>query len=295
MQLVLLSGLSVYYKQAMHSFVYRTLVKYKQHVTLLLSNTLLSVFEHYDDPYEDFKIGWLFQHRKRDCADLEWEAFVQVFLRSIAWIVLLLVGSEFCRKWHLPLIHQTWQIFLSTFFLIYEVGVIGAATVLIVLLLYECASKIHSQFVIWGCTIALLILLGFFESFSLRDVILEDLGLSLYQYYLVLSVVHWIMLKCTSYFSDVFKCEISHNFVQLSAYCIYLPLLFYGPFIRFNDFKNIYHNDLNQSLKARITQLTLKLLRFSFWFLIVEVTLHFLYVNAASFQPQVSIYIFFST
>lgn len=153
-----------------------------------------------------------------------------------------------------------------------------------VVLVYEVVSHLRSKPVVWIYTLVNLFALCSFEAFDQKEVVLESIGIDRYQYYLLILAVHWIILRCTSYYIDLIDSKKQHVFLQTLAYCLYLPLLFFGPFVSFDDFKRNYssHNSPNAT-----TELLKNIVRFGFWFLFLEFVLHFVYVNAVGFQPQV--------
>lgn len=92
---------------------------------------------------------------------------------------------------------------------------------------------------------------------------------------------HWTILRCISYnLDEKRKC----NIIDALAYCLYLPLFFCGPFIRFEHIKKSYKRNTSISLPEKLQTLFLQLLRFTFWLFFTEVSLHFIYVNAIMFH-----------
>lgn len=94
----------------------------------------------------------------------------------------------------------------------------------------------------------------------------------------------WIHLKCTSFYLENPK---STGFLNLVAYCFYPPTFFTGPFISYEDFRNVYV--LSNKNHNKFKKLAKNLLWCMLWYIFVNFCLHFIYVNATSFQPQVSI------
>lgn len=180
---------------------------------------------------------------------------------------------------------QCWQIFISLAFITYTVGCIGITLLSVVLLLYETIGNLRKKTAVWLCTLVHLLLLCLFENFEHKDAILENLHMTRHHYYLLLLAVHWIILRCTSYYIDLIDYKREHIFLQTLAYCLYLPLLFFGPFVNFEDFnKNYSCRSFNHNRK---TELLINMIRFGFWLIFLEFILHFIYVNAVAFQPQV--------
>lgn len=149
--------------------------------------------------------------------------------------------------------------------------------------MYEIISNLRRKSIVWICTLVSLVALCMFETSDDKNDILEELSLTRYQYYLLILAVHWIILRCTSYYIDLIDRKKPHVFLQTLAYCLYLPLLFFGPFVTFDDFRRTY----SQCPSSPINGLIKNIARFAFWLFFLEFALHFVYVNATSFQPEV--------
>ncbi|XP_018577369.1 protein-cysteine N-palmitoyltransferase Rasp [Anoplophora glabripennis] len=89
-------------------------------------------------------------------------------------------------------------------------------------------------------------------------------------------------LKCTGYFLDKHSSKKLLNFL---SYCLYPPTIFTGPFISINDYLNIYNSTAVPFWK-RVQKLILNLGGCIFWYTLTNFCLHYIYVNATSYQPQ---------
>lgn len=170
-----------------------------------------------------------------------------------------------------------------------ETGVVGLTVIFIVLIFYEFVAKTKRKFAIWTCTIALLLFVSLFENWSTKEDILEYFNINTYQYYLLVLSVHWIILKCTSYFIDVIDSVVQQDFGTGLAYNLYLPSFFFGPFLTYTNFKETYDYNSYDHLKFRSRNLILMVLRYGQWLMFIEILLHFLYVNAVNYQTEVSL------
>ncbi|KAF5275212.1 hypothetical protein FQR65_LT04245 [Abscondita terminalis] len=66
---------------------------------------------------------------------------------------------------------------------------------------------------------------------------------------------------------------------ELLSYCMYLPTLYLGPFIKFEHIKSSYTVQ-SKDVGKRSFQLFIQFLRFGFWLLFVEFCLHYFYISA---------------
>lgn len=144
-----------------------------------------------------------------------------------------------------------------------------------IIFVYRLASFSTRKYVTWLATAFALTILNLLEKFT------SDLNEKIHQD--VMIAAHWTVLRCVSYnFDEKHK----SNMLDLFSYCLYLPLFFCGPFIRFEHVKKSYTKNTSITFIRRFKRLLLKLLRFVFWLLFTEISLHFIYVNATMFHPD---------
>lgn len=103
--------------------------------------------------------------------------------------------------------------------------------------------------------------------------------------YITIITIFWMNLRCVSYSLDVIGSKEKRDLIALISYCLYLPTAFCGPLIPYKDFIDSYKN--NNKLFNRILQLLFDIGRFLFWMFFAEFCLHFIYVNATGFHPEV--------
>lgn len=126
-------------------------------------------------------------------------------------------------------------------------------------------------------------LISYYKYLSFEKEFAESFGLSNQTNYIFILALLWTNLRCIDYFLNVKK-DIN-NLSSLLSYSFYFPLFFSGPIISYADFEKSYL-EREDTVKQRITRLFKDISRFIFWLLFLEFCLHFLYVNATSFQPQ---------
>lgn len=132
----------------------------------------------------------------------------------------------------------------------------------------------------WLCSCFSLIFIYFYKTHILFS---NNSDSNEYQIHLFSVSLSWLNLKCTSFYLENPKSE---DFLNLITYCFYPPTFFTGPFISYKDFKNIYLA-CNKN-KDKYRQLMKNLMLCLSWYMFGNFCLHFTYVNATSFQPQVS-------
>lgn len=148
----------------------------------------------------------------------------------------------------------------------------GTLVIFSIIFLYRLAAFFKRKSFTWFATILVLVFLNCFQTVAL------DVNNN---YQDLIIAAHWTVLRCISYNIDE---EDKSNIVDSLAYCLYLPLFFCGPFIRFNSVSTIYKKNSTVSRTKRLCRLFLQLCRFSFWLFFTEICLHFIYVNATIFH-----------
>lgn len=149
----------------------------------------------------------------------------------------------------------------------------GVVVIISIIFLYRLAAFFPRRSFTWFATVVVLVALNFFEKVVL------DVNDRNYQDLII--AAHWTILRCVSYnLDEQRKC----NIADALAYCLYLPLFFCGPFIRFEQIKKGYKRNTSVSLSQKLRTLFFQLVRFTFWLYFTEVSLHFIYVNSTMFH-----------
>lgn len=145
---------------------------------------------------------------------------------------------------------------------------------------YCCRFLNQSVFCTWMCSCISLLLITIYKRYT-EFTDLSDANEHLV--HLLVVSISWINLRCTSFYLEN---PLAHNFLSLISYCFYPPTFFTGPFISYEDFKKIY---ITKNRKGnKIQKLLVNLLSCILWYIFGHFCLHFIYVSATSFHPQVS-------
>lgn len=203
----------------------------------------------------------------------------------IPWCAFHLVFSEYLKtKYIYTRVLHYFYIIETCFYII-----INSNTFLLIIILYQPVcfklfSTFRSKLVIWLCAVLNLILLHYFKEATFDEHHLNIFGILESQHFATVLAVYWVNLRCISYCLN--QSNSDSDFISILAYCLYLPLLYTGPIILYDDFQKSRFHSI--TLAKRIETLFFNILRFVFWYLVTEFLLHFIYVNAISFQPSVS-------
>lgn len=98
----------------------------------------------------------------------------------------------------------------------------------------------------------------------------------------------WIHLRSISHNIDTIDDHFSttNGFVQKLAYCLYLPTLFFGPLILYHEFLDSINQSHQYWNYQKLKTFIINLIRYMFWLYFTELLLHFVYVNAVQYHPQ---------
>ncbi|XP_066157479.1 protein-cysteine N-palmitoyltransferase Rasp [Euwallacea fornicatus] len=234
----------------------------------------LKYFLHFNDYYQDFIPG--FKSRNRDSADFEWEAVLYfittIFPFMLSYVVIYqsILKTTKANIWlqiSFPLIH-------ITYFMGYKVMILA----LLQPLFFHVVARLQSKTTIWIFNIVCLAVISVYKKLCSTE---GFWGMSPYQAYFSFLFLYWMNLRCVSYCLS----EEKQSLIKYLAYCLYFPTLFVGPFIPYEDYERIYEN-ANLSMRLRFQQLVFNVSRCLFWAIFIQISLHFVYVNAASFQMQ---------
>lgn len=135
----------------------------------------------------------------------------------------------------------------------------------------------------WILNVLSIALIALYKKFCSQEAFLKSIGLNAFEAYLHILMLCWMNLKCTSFALN----HAPEPLEEYLAYCFYLPTLFTGPFIDYEDFRKV-HLGKPGTVYLRLEKLMRSILRCLVWMAFSEFWLHFIYVNATSFQLEVN-------
>lgn len=163
-----------------------------------------------------------------------------------------------------------------------EIGFTGVFLIISIIFLYRLAGLSTRKVFTWLTTLIVLLILNALETLLEKNTILNILELNEINYQDLIVAAHWTVLRSISYNYDLKN----RNTLECLGYCLYLPVFFFGPFIRFESVRKSYTDNKFVTLLMKLKLLALQLFRFTFWLVFTEISLHFVYVNATMFHPD---------
>ncbi|KAL6437124.1 hypothetical protein ACFW04_005012 [Cataglyphis niger] len=244
-------------------------------------------FDNYYDAYNDFDRGWAWIGKKRDISDQEWRAWLALVNKLISCIFIHHFFSQIIKVNCNNMILCCWYILSSTAFLYYYIGLLGALCALLQPSLLHIITYKCSKDIAWLIHVSFLFVIhilkipnGTFQNW---------LGFDDEQHYILTLTMCWIHLRSISYNMDSIDDKFlnSNNFIQKLAYCLYLPTLFSGPLILYHEFVESINQPHQYWNCQKLQIFVLNLIRYMFWLYLTELLLHFIYVNAIQYHPQI--------
>lgn len=182
--------------------------------------------------------------------------------------------------------HQLWQVCFTVLYLLVHVGPLMLCLILLQpIIFYVICNVYKSTTVTWLCTGVSLLFITFCKQVNSNEEFAKFIKFNSQELYLIILTLFWMNLKCTGYFLEKLS---SKKLLDYLSYCLYPPTILTGPYIPLRDYLNIYKLT-TLSFQKRVEKLILNLSICLFWFLFTNFCLHYVYVNATSYQPQVRI------
>ncbi|XP_014606278.1 PREDICTED: protein-cysteine N-palmitoyltransferase HHAT isoform X1 [Polistes canadensis] len=250
-------------------------------------------FKDYYDVYSDFVPGWLWIGRKQDVSDQEWRVWIPLMITLIPWIFLHHVVSQIIKNvFNKVQLLCCWYTLISILFLCYYLGTVGTLCILAQSSLLYLLNYVNSKKIIWLVHVLFLFIIhvckipnGFFYQWLQYK---DD------EHYLLLLAMCWIQLRSISQNMNTFKMHYMknytnffNNYLQMLAYCLYLPTLFLGPLILYHEFLNALDKSPSKWNFMRAQKIIINLIRYIFWYYFTEFSLHFVYINVLQYHPKI--------
>ncbi|XP_045460278.1 protein-cysteine N-palmitoyltransferase Rasp [Harmonia axyridis] len=239
-------------------------------------------FSIYQDDYNDFEAG-VFSNSRKDIADLEWQTMLYLFKRIWIWIIIMLALSEKLKQYCYFNELKVLRITLSVIFILTYIGPIALIGILAQPVIFIIiTNKTSQKAMLWISNIIVISMISIYKYYVINESFMLRYKLNEKENYLQILAIYWTNLRCFSYFMEHTDKKEKKSTLNLLSYCLYLPVLFNGPFIFYSDFKK--NEQITLSFRERIIIIFKDLMRFIFWMIFIELALHFFYVNATSFQ-----------
>ncbi|XP_056632991.1 protein-cysteine N-palmitoyltransferase Rasp isoform X1 [Diorhabda sublineata] len=240
-------------------------------------------FIYYEDIYNDFTDDLSFLP-KRDKSDLEWELIVFMMKQYFLWIAVYLIFSYFIKKRikHLQVL-QLWQILFTTTYILIKWNYVFLFLILLQPMVFHiCSHFKYRIYSVWITSGFFLIFLNYFKSTVTGDsIVFHLLNVEDFELYILISSLFWINLRCISFYLET---DQNYNLLDVLSYCLYPPTVLTGPFILYNEYQANYY--FKEVYLVKFKQFCKNICRTIIWYIFCHICLHFVYVSATGFHPQ---------
>ena len=228
-----------------------------------------------------------------DQTDQEWNVFSENLLYTIPWIMLHFVGSQLLRKTN-KIVVPAFNVILSMIYMGRVMGMKPTIWMFFQPLVMFLVHLMGSSLWVWVMSFVFLFSakkisgpLYYINTFFLNECTDNE-------NYVAQVTWCWVNSRCVSFCLDRIWKEVEpsskgkiHDIVEMFAYCFYLPINISGPILIYKDFHVGFNKDYQPWTMKRLIHFFLQILRYSFWFLIAHVMLHFFYQSSIRHDMEV--------
>lgn len=255
---------------------------------------MLETDENWLFSFNDLQRGWHFTGRLRDVSDIEWSSWKYFFYTSWYFMlcqfliseILYIICSSFLKYWF---------ILSSTIFVIVYMGykqmlIIFVQPLMYVLILLCGGRKLS----IWISSILLLLSYNSLKYKYYFWNFLDHKDMQDEEVYLILFSVAWIELRCISYSLDFIERKENNltwpDVVNLFSYVLYLPLLYTGPVILYEEFEKSFTSK-RKKIVPRLKRFAIDMAFFQLYTFLLDLAFHYIYFFAMQNNMQVCMFI----
>lgn len=137
-----------------------------------------------------------------------------------------------------------------------------------------------------------MIIINLIKSDYYQESIQNQINLNDNQFYEFIIIIAWNLLKCLSFCLDNCTNELKNNLCGINSflgYTFYYPTIFLGPFMIFERYGKFLEDDLKnqKSFLLRFGIYLKDVMTCGFWMMVIEFSLHFIYINCLQYNPEV--------
>ncbi|KAK2175409.1 hypothetical protein NP493_734g02048 [Ridgeia piscesae] len=236
---------------------------------------------------------------------IAWSGFVAYFCYSTYW-----ASQEYVLKTRSPYLVPGYSFLGRIRYRFYILAQYGAVIVLylmgymaVLFLTVQClvmflvATVFRSALAVWAASGGFLV---FLNTNRFIEYLINISGMSIdepTQYYLILYALMTTNIRYTSFCLEQCKWgsegkgekarRRGFSFIDMLVYIFYLPVLFTGPLMTYDQFLLQTTLPRQPWTKSKVVNIVKDSLRVAFWILFIEITLHYFYFSALMSDPEV--------
>ncbi|XP_072942628.1 protein-cysteine N-palmitoyltransferase Rasp [Epargyreus clarus] len=235
----------------------------------------------------DLQPGWTFISRYKDVSDIEWSSWKYFFQTSWYYLIIQFMISEIIRKLFASWL-KYWYIMSTVIFITMGMGLRQMIIISVQPVIYAFIINFGgNKFTIWLTSILLLLSYNslkykyFFWNFLDHDDMQDE------EVYLILFSVAWIELRCISYCIDFIDKQSSwkkysnltfQDVINMFSYVLYLPLLYTGPIILYEEFEKSFN--VIGGFRTKLRKFIWDMMFYLTYTICLDVAFHYIYFFA---------------
>uniref|UniRef100_A0A182XAR0 Uncharacterized protein n=1 Tax=Anopheles quadriannulatus TaxID=34691 RepID=A0A182XAR0_ANOQN len=234
--------------------------------------------------YHSLDAGWsLFNFRRRDDFDWEWEHYLGFVQRNGIYFLLHTIVMELTRRFCAKQVSTVLTIYgLVVIYSMYNLPVLAVILAQSLSFYYANPPNYYRR-AVWMKTFLWIAVINYFKVWYFYDKLNVHFDIDNDQLLELSLITSWNVIKCASFCLDkgAEGPSAKHYALRdLLAYLLYFPLLLMGPAIVYSRFKTLHNDELEpHTLPDRLWTLAKRLTMAWFWTLVMLAGQHFLYVN----------------
>lgn len=227
--------------------------------------------------------GWqILNSRKVDDYDVEWQVLKELAGKYWHWFALHLVTAEIFRWLKFKNISLLYFVVGSTACLVMYNWRFYSVLVVQTLICYAVSSYFKKKRHVWILASLWLVILNALKFESYFNTLIDVLDISETKVHDFLVIFAWCILKNVSFnLERIDSDNKEQNFSLLNClgYMFYLPTFHTGPHVIYSRYMQMLHSKNPIELPQRLQRLCFQIMRFSFWFIVTEIGLHYFYIH----------------
>ncbi|TMW49199.1 hypothetical protein DOY81_005714 [Sarcophaga bullata] len=232
----------------------------------------------------DFPEGWPILNSLKDDTNDEFYAFTEYMKIYWPWYVLHLAVATLIRK-YMRKLQSAFNALICVVILLMTIKLISIVLIGCLVISYFFVSRKHSKILTWLLAVLWMVVMIFLKS---NRFLQEHLGYT--EFHNVMVTLCWSILRGCSYslqYERSYRLKETnlsskYGLTHYLGYILYFPCLMLGPFMGYNRYIAIEENADNFPLRRKFKILLWGLIRVLFWWCVLEIAVHFVYVHYMS-------------
>lgn len=264
---------------------------YSIYKLVVSQNELFESHPNIQHTLTDLNTGWRFLRRLKDDSDVEWTSWKYWIYTSWFYMLLQFFISEIIRRTYVSVL-KYWYLISSVIYIVHYMGVkqliitLGQPIIYWGIVYYGGKRK-----AIWVTSVLLLVI---FNSIKYKYYLWQFLDTDYdEEVFLMLYAVPWLELRCISFCvdyadktnkvkssrSDNDTLPVLENILNMFCYVLYLPVLFVGPMVLYEEFERSFYIR-NEKLLSRLKRFVWDMLLYLIYTLLLDLAFHYIYFFA---------------